>query len=358
MPLQPESVLHHRYRIENTLGTGGMGAVYRAFDINLGVSVAVKENLFTTEEYARQFQKEATILASLRHSNLPRVTDHFVIEGQGQYLVMDFIEGEDLRQRLERSGAVPEQEALPWFVEICDALVYLHTRTPPIVHRDIKPGNIKITPEGRAILVDFGLAKMGPASSDTETGAKAMTPGFSPPEQYGTGRTDPRTDVYSLGATFYAVLAAAVPEDSLERAMGRAQLTPLHDRARGLTPGTARAIEKAMAIRSEDRYQSLGEFAAALSAGFDAATRVRFTTFNDSFPQNGLGEREVIPTSVAGDGTSLVVVVPADAVTGLVRLPDEPAGLLLQIVPTLTDVDVTSGFYGDAASLSLTGSPV
>jgi len=271
MPLQPGSVLHHRYRIENTLGTGGMGAVYRAFDINLGVSVAVKENLFTTEEYARQFQKEATILASLRHSNLPRVTDHFVIEGQGQYLVMDFIEGEDLRQRLERSGAVPEQEALPWFVEICDALVYLHTRTPPIVHRDIKPGNIKITPEGRAILVDFGLAKMGPASSDTETGAKAMTPGFSPPEQYGTGRTDPRTDVYSLGATFYAVLAAAVPEDSLERAMGRAQLTPLHDRARGLTPGTARAIEKAMAIRSEDRYQSLGEFAAALSAGAGAS---------------------------------------------------------------------------------------
>src|SRR3972149_4163503 len=249
MPLQPESVLHHRYRIENTLGTGGMGAVYRAFDINLGVSVAVKENLFTTEEYARQFQKEATILASLRHSNLPRVTDHFVIEGQGQYLVMDFIEGEDLRQRLERSGAVPEQEALPWFVEICDALVYLHTRTPPIVHRDIKPGNIKITPEGRAILVDFGLAKMGPASSDTETGAKAMTPGFSPPEQYGPGRTDPRTDVYSLGATFYAVLAAAVPEDSLERAMGRAQLTPLHARARGLPPRPA-------AFRSSCRARS------------------------------------------------------------------------------------------------------
>ncbi|OGO13992.1 MAG: hypothetical protein A2Z66_02975 [Chloroflexi bacterium RBG_13_66_10] len=270
MALEPGSVLHHRYRIEVILGTGGMGAVYKAFDINLGVPVAVKENLFTTAEYAKQFHREATILASLRHTNLPRVTDHFVIEGKG-FLVMDFIEGEDLRQRLERAGPVPEQEALPWFLEICDALVYLHTRTPPIVHRDIKPGNIKITPEGAATLVDFGLAKMGLASTDTETGAKAMTPGFSPPEQYGTGRTDPRTDIYSLGATFYAALAAALPEDALERAMGRAQLTPLRDRAPEVTVGTARAIEKAMAVRSEDRYQTVREFVTALSAGAGAS---------------------------------------------------------------------------------------
>ncbi len=267
MPLEPGSVLHHRYRIESILGTGGMGAVYRAFDINLGVYAAVKENLFTTAEYEKQFRREATILASLRHANLPRVTDHFTIDRQGQYLVMDFIDGEDLRQRLERAGPVTEQEALPWFLEVCDALVYLHTRTPPIVHRDIKPGNIKITPEGAARLVDFGLAKMGLASTDTETGAKAMTPGFSPPEQYGTGRTDPRSDVYSLGATFYAVLAAVVPEDALERAMGRAQLTPLRDRSPAVTVGTARAIEKAMAPRPEDRYQAVGEFVTALSAG-------------------------------------------------------------------------------------------
>jgi serine/threonine protein kinase len=270
MALEPGSVLHHRYRIESTLGTGGMGAVYKAFDINLGVPVAVKENLFTTAEYNKQFHREATILASLRHPNLPRVTDHFVIEGQGQYLVMDFIEGEDLRQRLERTGAVPEAEALPWVLEICEALTYLHTRTPPILHRDIKPGNIKITPEGRAILVDFGLAKRGLITSDTETGAKAMTPGFSPPEQYGTGRTDVRTDVFSLGATIYAVLTAAVPEDSLERAMRRAQLTPLRERAPGITPGTARAVEKALATGQEERYQSIEEFVAALSAGAGA----------------------------------------------------------------------------------------
>lgn len=271
MALQPGLILHNRYRIESTLGQGGMGAVYKASDTNLGVPVAVKENLFTTEEYARQFRREATILASLRHPNLPRVTDHFVIEGEGQYLVMDFIDGGDLRHRLERSGPVGEAEALPLFLEICDALIYLHSRTAAILHRDIKPGNIKITPDGRAILVDFGLAKVADSSGSTATGAKAMTPGFSPPEQYGTGRTDPRTDVYSLGATMYTALSACVPEDSLERAMGRAQLTPLRKRVPEISSGTAKAIEKALAVRPEERYQTAAEFASALSSSSGAS---------------------------------------------------------------------------------------
>src|SRR3990172_6745549 len=179
MPLKPGSVLWHRYRIESVLGQGGMGAGCRAIDINLGVAVAVKENLFTTEEFARQFKREATILASLRHPNLPRVTDHFVIPGEGQYLVMDFVAGEDLRQRLERGGPGSEAGGLPF------------------LHGDVKPGNIKLTPEGKALLVDFGLAKVVDDTGSTTTGAKAMTPGFSPPQQYGSGRTDPRTDIYS-----------------------------------------------------------------------------------------------------------------------------------------------------------------
>ena len=107
MTLQVGTVLRHRYRIDGILGQGGMGAVYKAFDVNLGVEVAVKENLFTTAEFERQFEREAKILARLRHPNLPRVSDHFVVEGEGQYLVMDFILGIDLRQRLERS--VPSQ---------------------------------------------------------------------------------------------------------------------------------------------------------------------------------------------------------------------------------------------------------
>ncbi len=280
MPLQTGTRLHRRYRIEGILGQGGMGAVYKAFDINLGVYVAVKENLFTTDEYARQFRREATILASLRHSSLPRVTDHFVIEGEGQYLVMDFIQGEDLREKLEREGAISEAECVPWFIDICDALAYLHSRNPPILHRDLKPGNVKILPDGRAMLVDFGLAKVMDKSGATTTGAKAMTPGFSPPEQYGTGRTDARTDVYSLGATMYASLTATIPEDALERAMGREQLTPIRKRNSNLNPALARVISKALAVRPEDRYQSVNELASALNAASSASRPTVIRNYN------------------------------------------------------------------------------
>jgi serine/threonine protein kinase/Tol biopolymer transport system component len=266
MPLEINEILNGRYRIEDVLGQGGMGAVYKALDINLGVPVAVKENLFITEEYARQFRREASILAGLRHPNLPRVTDHFVLEGEGQYLVMDFVDGVDLRERLEASDVVSEAEALPWFLEICDALAYLHSLRPPIIHRDIKPGNIKITPDDRAILVDFGLAKVDEGGNSTTTGAKAMTPGFSPPEQYGTGPTDARTDVYSLAATLYAAVTGAIPEDALERAMGREKLTPLQHWNPSISVGVARAVEKALSVSPDDRYQSITQFAAALGA--------------------------------------------------------------------------------------------
>jgi len=292
MPLQSGNILRHRYRIEGVLGQGGMGAVYKAFDINLGVGAAVKENLFTTEEYARQFRREATILASLRHPNLPRVTDHFVIEGEGQYLVMDFIQGVDLRERLEKEGSIPEEECLPWFLEISDALAYLHSRTPPILHRDIKPGNIKIMPDGRAMLVDFGLAKVVESGGATTTGAKAMTPGFSPPEQYGTGRTDPRTDVHSLGATIYAALTATIPEDSLERAMGREELTPLRKRNPEVSPALARVVTKALNVDPGDRYQTVGEMAMALNA----ASRSGHPTMVRNYPNL---ERTIVPAKGA-----------------------------------------------------------
>jgi serine/threonine protein kinase len=112
----------------------------------------VKENLFTTDEAARQFRLEAIILANLRHPNLPRVTDHFTLKDRGQYLVMDFIEGEDLRERMERVGTIPEDDVIVIGAAICDALTYLHTRTPTIIHRDIKPGNVKIAPNGHIVL--------------------------------------------------------------------------------------------------------------------------------------------------------------------------------------------------------------
>ena len=264
MTLERGALLHKRYRIVEILGQGGMGSVYRAVDENLGVDVAVKENLFTTDEYARQFRLEAVILANLRHPNLPRVTDHFVIGDQGQYLVMDYIEGEDLRQRMERMGNITEDEAVLIGAAICDALAYLHTRKPPILHRDLKPGNVKITPDGHIFLVDFGLAKVLHGSQATTTGARAMTPGYSPPEQYGTARTDSRTDIYSLGATLYAALSGIIPEDGLARAMDNTQLTPLRKRNSKVSRRLAAAIEKAMGIDPADRFQNADDFKRAL----------------------------------------------------------------------------------------------
>lgn len=242
-----------------------MGSIYRAVDENLGVDVAVKENLFTSEEYARQFRREAVILANLRHPNLPRVTDHFVIDGQGQYLVMDFIEGEDLRERIDRQGLLSDADAVILGNAICDALSYLHSRQPQVVHRDIKPGNVKITPTGNILLVDFGLAKVTQGSQATTTGARAMTPGYSPPEQYGTARTDPRSDVYSLGATLYMSLTGALPDDALARAMGQAELVKVRKHNPKVSRRLAAVIEKAMETRPEQRYQNAVEFKQALT---------------------------------------------------------------------------------------------
>lgn len=241
-----------------------MGSVYRAEDEHLGVAVAVKENLFLSDEYSRQFQREARILAGMRHPSLPRVMDYFTITGQGQYLVMDFIDGEDLRQRIERLGMLHERDVILIGAVVCNALTYLHTRPSIIIHRDIKPGNIKITPEGQVVLVDFGLAKIMQESENTSSGARAMTPGYSPPEQYGTAPTDSRSDIYSLGATLYAALTGVIPEDGLMRMTHKAVLTPLRQLRPDVTYQTIRVIEKALAIESVDRYQTATEFKQAL----------------------------------------------------------------------------------------------
>jgi serine/threonine-protein kinase len=257
-------VLNDRYRIVKLLGQGGFGAVYRAWDINLERPCAFKENLDTSPQAQRQFEREAKILANLDHPNLPRVTDHFFVPGQGQYLVMDFVEGEDLEQMLLRiGGSLPEPQVLSWIVQVCDALSYLHSQNPPVIHRDIKPSNIKITPDGVIKLVDFGIAKVYDPGLSTTMGAKAVTPGFSPPEQYGMRSTDVRADVYALGATLYNLLTGKMPPESILRSTGS-----LLDAPRVLNPATSpameRAIMKATQMVPEQRFQSVGDFKTAL----------------------------------------------------------------------------------------------
>jgi eukaryotic-like serine/threonine-protein kinase len=272
MPLAPGTLVNNRYRIVSILGQGGMGAVYRAYDEHLLIPVAVKENLFLAEEYGRQFQREAHILAGLRHVNLPHVTDYFALPNQGQYLVMDYIDGEDLRQRMERMGSLPEREAILIGISICDALTYLHNRQNAIVHRDIKPGNIKVTPDGLAVLVDFGLAKIMETGQATMTGARAMTPGYSPPEQYGTARTDPRSDIYSLGATLYAALTGMIPEDGLTRMTGKAKLIPVRELASKVNRRLAETIEHALEVDPDRRFQDAEDFKKALIEAGDLSS--------------------------------------------------------------------------------------
>ncbi len=263
MSLESGILLNSRYRIERVLGQGGMGAVYLAVDENLGTTVAVKENLNASPESERQFKREATLLATLRHPNLPRVTDHFVLSGQ-QYLVMDFVEGEDLRERLANGGPVPVAEVLRWAAQICDALSYLHGRTPPVVHRDIKPGNIRLAPGDQAVLVDFGIAKATGGDARTTTAAVALTPGYAPPEQYGMGRTDGRSDLYALAATLYATLTGRTPPDSMERLLNNAELPRPEVFCPGLPEHISDALMRGLALKPAERYADARTFKLAL----------------------------------------------------------------------------------------------
>jgi serine/threonine-protein kinase len=254
MPLDAGQVLVNRYRIVRQVGQGGFGAVYRAWDLTLKAPVAIKENYDTDPQAQQQFEQEALLLAHLRHPNLPRVSDHFIIPQQGQYLVMDFVEGKSLGDMLrERGGPLSEAEVLPSIRQICDALEYLHTRTPPVIHRDIKPDNIILTADGRAMLVDFGISKVYDSGQETMIGAKAVTPGYSPPEQYGMGKTDARSDIYSLGVTLYTLLTGQTPPESVLLFAGRETLLPPRQANSGVSPAVEGAILAAMALNMSQR---------------------------------------------------------------------------------------------------------
>jgi serine/threonine-protein kinase len=264
MPLHVGETINGRYRIIAPISQGRFGAVYRAWDENLDQTVALKENLHVSPEAQRQFRREATLLANLRHPNLPRVIDHFIIPERGQYLIMDFIEGRSLAELLRANGRpFSEAEVLPWIRQVCSALAYLHGRQPPIIHRDIKPENIIITPESQATLVDFGISKVLAEELTTTVGARGITPGYSPPEQYG-GTTDARSDIYALGATLYTLLAGRKPTDSVLLVAGDEPLTPPRVINGALKPATEDTILKAMKLDRSKRFTDVNSLLAAL----------------------------------------------------------------------------------------------
>lgn len=258
--LAPGIILQNRYQIVRVLGQGGMGAVYLALDLHLGnLSVAVKEN---SGGDPSQFEQEAILLAGLKHPNLPRVQDHFVLPNGAQYLVMEYVEGTDLDMQL-RNGALPEVQVRGWLDQIFDAVAYLHAQR--VIHRDIKPANIRITPKGQAMLVDFGLAKVMQSGKPTYTGAKAVTPGFAAPEQY-RGGTDARSDIYSLGATMYALLTGSVPPDALALEQGSALLVSPRVLNPRLGPQIEQCILRALQLPPPQRFQNVDAMRQALAA--------------------------------------------------------------------------------------------
>lgn len=261
MSIHIGETLEKRYKIDRKLGQGGFGAVYHAMDLRLNIACAIKESLDVSESVTRQFEREASILAELRHPNLPRVTDYFNLQGNGLFLVMDFIEGEDLAAKIYKNGSgLTIEQVLPWIKQICAALDYLHNHNPPIIHRDIKPQNIIVTKQNTAVLVDFGLAKAYDPLNQTTTGARGGTSGFSPLEQYGQGTTDPRSDIYSLAATIYVLLTGKVPPDSIQRVINNVPLQEIQILNKSIRAPLANIIMKALEIEPTKRIQTIKVF--------------------------------------------------------------------------------------------------
>jgi Tol biopolymer transport system component/predicted Ser/Thr protein kinase len=297
MDLTPDTILQNRYRIMRQLGQGGMGMVYMAFDSSLEHIVAVKLNRNVSSQGTTQFIREARLLANLHHPNLPRVTDYFLI-GDSQFLVMDYIPGDDLGSLIEKQGAFTLEQVLHWADQLGSALAYMHAQNPPVIHRDIKPQNIKLTPDNDVVLVDFGIAKAADASQNTATGALGFTPGYAPPEQYGAGRTGPYSDQYAFAATLFTLLTGIKPVDSVQRVLGQATLTPINQLIPDIPHNVQAAIERGMSIRPEDRFGSVQDFLYALN---------EVTAANPTRLVSQVGPSSIDPT-VSRAGSTFTVV--------------------------------------------------
>jgi formylglycine-generating enzyme required for sulfatase activity len=271
--LAPNAILQNRYRIIRQLGHGGMGAVYEAIDERVSCVVALKETLIGKDSMARQaFEREAALLANLRHPGLPKVMDYFS-ERAGEFLVMEFIPGHDLAELMElRGGPFPESQVLQWANEVLKVLEYLHSRQPPIVHRDIKPSNLKVTRDGEVFLLDFGLAKGAAGQMPTLMSNQSVvgyTPIYSPLEQIHGRGTDPRSDLYAFGATLYQLLTGSAPADAPARyaAIEDEECDPLrppHELNAQVSRPVSDIVLKAMSIGRRQRQTSAAEIRAAL----------------------------------------------------------------------------------------------
>jgi serine/threonine-protein kinase len=316
--LDPGTRLRERYEILGLIGQGGMGAVYKAADLRLpGRLCAVKEiwlpSDMGTEALAQareQFLREASTLARLDHPNLPKVSDYFTLAPAGStplttdgsaplttsrdYLVMDYVPGQDLHQVVQearREGQfLDERAVLDWMAQLCAALSYLHDQDPPVIHRDVKPANVKLTPDGRIKLVDFGLVKpLDPQDPKTLTGLRGIgSLPYTPIEQYAgeLGHTGIRSDLYGLGATTYHLLTGRPPASAQDRFLEPDALVEPRQINPAISPAVERAMLAALALHPKERPESVAAWSKMLLG--DAPT------IPVSVQQEGAGWRQAV----------------------------------------------------------------
>lgn len=254
--LEIGATLQERYRVARFIGRGGMGAVFLCEDLRLpGKKWALKEMILhdpgVAEQVRDSFVREARFLAGLRHRSLPTIVDVFSVDDR-QYLVMEFIEGVTLAQKVESEGIPSDTVALSWALELAQVLDYLHRQERPIIFRDLKPENIIITEEGHVKVIDFGLARHFEPGKRRDTQASG-TVGYAPPEQWeDSGQSDPRSDLYSLAATLYYVLTGRPPSP----VYGSHRIRPYRP---DIDPGIEALVLKCLQPDPSQRYSSAAE---------------------------------------------------------------------------------------------------
>jgi len=341
--LSQGTVVGGHYIVGSLVNSGGFGAVYQGVDTSEGNrSCAIKETYDVTPAARRQALMEASVLLTVRNQHLPEVYDAFEFNGRF-YLIMQFIEGQNLLQLLksrvpggivdeadpnqQSAGPCSEQEVLTWLLPIVDVLQELHSRKPPIMHRDIKPGNLILTPQHNVVLVDFGLTKLYDPARVTQTMVQAVSAGFSPLEQY-VGQTSPQSDIYSMAATMYLLLTNKLPPAALSRNINDDLIAPRLLNS-SISLSVERALLKALAVHADQRYQSMGEFAQALRS--PAFTAYEDKTVDLALPPTP--QSTVAPTVSADQLMPLYPSVPATRPASPMASPNAYMGV--QPVPSL-----------------------
>lgn len=264
--LLPGVILQNRYQITGRIASSAMSTVYLGRALHFGSDMCVVKEMreyFTTPQERQMavqlIATEALLLRRLNHHYIPRVLDYFE-EYRRHYVVMDYVQGTTLEEVLKRDGrpGLAEEVVLEWAGELCEVLEYLHSQNPPVIFRDLKPSNIMLEPHGHIKLIDFGISRYFKPGQTRDTWNMG-TAGYAPPEQYGQGQTDARSDVYALGATLHYLLTGRDPS------MTPFAFPPLRTLVPNLSANLEAIVAKALALDPNERYQSVKEIAEALA---------------------------------------------------------------------------------------------